>query len=132
MKTTDSRDSLDKGIDALLASRPVRPTADFAERVLAAAEASRPAPAPEPTMWQGTVRVILAAAAAIACAFVLFQWLSQSSNRPQGSALSTAEVQEIFLWDEALSALHSFQPDNIQADQLLSALDVLLVLETKS
>ena len=38
MKTTDSRDPLDRTIDDLLASRPLQPSDDFVARVLAAAD----------------------------------------------------------------------------------------------
>ena len=125
MKTTDPHDSLDKAIDMLLASRPIRPTTNLTERVVASAH-SIPAPERKPITLGRVVGLGLPVAAAIAFACTQFLWLPQISEEPREATLSPAEAEEIFLWEEALSVIHPFHVDNVQTRELLSTLDILV------
>ena len=95
MKTTDSRDPLDRTIDDLLASRLLQPSDDFAARVLAAADQL---PAEKRTSLIGQLlRFALPIAALIAVAFTLAQLMPTKPTAVAAPALSAADAQEIFL-----------------------------------
>jgi hypothetical protein len=128
MKTNHNSDPLDQQIDTLLASRPVKPSEDFADRVLAAAEnaiaedSARKAKRPIGTL----IKLALPLAAAIA---VMFNFLPALTVAPAASAesaaLSTAEVQEIFLLEESLASLANIDATGFASTDLLSILDAL-------
>lgn len=128
MKTNHNSDPLDQQIDTLLASRPVKPSEDFADRVLAAAEtaiaedSARKAKRPIGTL----IKFALPLAAAIA---VMFNFLPALTVAPAASAesavLSTAEVQEIFLLEESLARLLDISATEFGSTDLLSTLDAL-------
>jgi hypothetical protein len=128
MKTNHNSDPLDQQIDTLLASRPVKPSEDFAYRVLAAAEtaiaedSARKAKRPIGTL----IKLALPLAAAIA---VMFNFLPALTVAPAASAesaaLSTAEVQEIFLLEESLASLANIDATEFASTDLLSILDAL-------
>jgi hypothetical protein len=128
MKTNHNSDPLDQQIDTLLASRPVKPSEDFADRVLAAAEnaiaedSARKAKRPIGTL----IKLALPLAAAIA---VMFNFLPALTVAPAASAesaaLSTAEVQEIFLLEESLASLANIDATEFASTDLLSILDAL-------
>lgn len=128
MKTNHNSDPLDQQIDTLLASRPVKPSEDFADRVLAAAEnaiaedSARKAKRPIGTL----IKLALPLAAAIA---VMFNFLPALTVAPAASAesaaLSTAEVQEIFLLEESLASLTNVSATEVGSFDLLSILDAL-------
>ena len=128
MKTNHNSDPLDQQIDTLLASRPVKPSEDFADRVLAAAEtaiaedSARKAKRPIGTL----IKFALPLAAAIA---VMFNFLPALTVAPAASAesavLSTAEVQEIFLLEESLASLADISATEFGSTDLLSTLDAL-------
>ena len=130
MKTNHTNDPLDQQIDTLLASRPVKPSDDFAARVLAAAETAltenssgklrRPLAL--------LIKFALPLAAAIAVTISLLP-VNTDSVAPTGSTesatLSTAEIQEIFLLEESLASLAHVSATEVSSFDLLSILDAL-------
>ena len=149
MKTTDPRDPLDQKIDALLSSRPLKPSDDFAARVLAAAEAEPTATAtpaqssrPVATILRFALPIALPIAAAIAVVFALVPMLKQaqpttplpaetpanlaSRQAAPTATLNEAHIQEILLLEEGLSALAlTNNDDSLTTDGLLSTLEAL-------
>lgn len=124
MKTTDSRDPLDRKIDDLLASRPLQPSADFAARVLAAADELPKVKARTSPVGQ-LLRFALPIAALIAVAFTLAQLMPTKPTAVAVPALSVADAQEIFLLEEGLTGLNKLQEDSYSSTDLLSTLDAL-------
>ena len=124
MKTTDPRDPLNRKIDDLLASRPLQPSSDFTQRVLAAAD-SLPARKARPSHVSRLVRFALPAAAAVAAACLLAQFIATSPAANNTSALSAADIQEIFLLEEGLSGIAQLQDDQLSSNALLNTLDTL-------
>ncbi len=130
MKTNHNSDPLDQQIDTLLASRPVKPSDDFAARVLAAAETA----VSEDSSGKGKrplgmlIKFALPFAAAIAVTISLLP-VNTDSVAPTGSTesdtLSTAEVQEIFLLEESLASLAHVSAAEVGNVDLLSVLDAL-------
>ena len=130
MKTNHNSDPLDQQIDTLLASRPVKPSDDFAARVLAAAETA----VSEDSSGKGKrplgmlIKFALPFAAAIAVTISLLP-VNTDSVAPTGSTesdtLSTAEVQEIFLLEESLASLAHVSAAEVGNVDLLSILDAL-------
>jgi len=124
MKTTDSRDPLDRTIDDLLASRPLQPSPDFAARVLAAADALPAAKRHSSPVGQ-LLRFALPLAALIAVAFTLAQFIPSNPSAVLAPALSAADMQEIFLLEESLAGLGQLQDEHFGSTHLLSTLDAL-------
>tara|TARA_B110000977_G_scaffold192066_1_gene265066 strand:+ start:781 stop:1176 length:396 start_codon:yes stop_codon:yes gene_type:complete len=125
MKTTDSRDPLDRTIDDLLASRPLQPSDDFAARVLAAADEL---PVEEKTRTSPIgqlLRFALPIAALIAVAFTLAQLMPTKPTAVAAPALSAADAQEIFLLEEGLTGLSQLQHEQFSSTNLLNTLDAL-------
>ena len=130
MKTNHNSDPLDQQIDTLLASRPVKPSDDFAARVLAAAETA----VSEDSSGKGKrplgmlIKFALPFAAAISVTISLLP-VNTDSVAPTGSTesdtLSTAEVQEIFLLEESLASLAHVSAAEVGSVDLLSILDAL-------
>ena len=124
MKTTDSRDPLDRQIDALLASRPLQPSADFSSRVLDATDAFD-AKQQKPRPVAQLLRFALPLAAVIAVAFALAQQFTTSPVINNQPSLIASDMQEIFLLEEGLSALAQVENDDLASDNLLNTLDAL-------
>ena len=130
MKTNHNSDSLDQQIDTLLASRPVKPSDDFAARVLAAAETavSEDSSGKRKRPLGMLIKFALPFAAAIAVTISLLP-VNTDSVAPTGSTesdtLSTAEVQEIFLLEESLASLAHVSAAEVGNVDLLSILDAL-------
>ena len=130
MKTNHNSDPLDQQIDTLLASRPVKPSDDFAARVLAAAETavSEDSPGKRKRPLGMLIKFALPFAAAIAVTISLLP-VNTDSVAPTGSTesdtLSTAEVQEIFLLEESLASLAHVSAAEVGNVDLLSILDAL-------
>ena len=130
MKTNHNNDPLDQQIDTLLASRPVKPSDDFAARVLAAAETavSEDSSGKRKRPLGMLIKFALPFAAAIAVTISLLP-VNTDSVAPTGSTesatLSTAEVQEIFLLEESLSSLAHVSATEVGSFDLLSILDAL-------
>ena len=130
MKTNHNSDPLDQQIDTLLASRPVKPSDDFAARVLAAAETALAEHSSG--KWSRPLALLikfaLPFAAAIAVTISLLP-VNTDSVAPTGSTesdtLSTAEVQEIFLLEESLASLAHVSAAEVGSVDLLSILDAL-------
>lgn len=130
MKTNHNSDPLDQQIDTLLASRPVKPSDDFAARVLAAAETALAENSSG--KWRRPlgmlIKFALPLAAAIAVTISLLP-VNTDSVAPTGSTesdtLSTAEVQEIFLLEESLASLAHVSAAEVGNVDLLSILDAL-------
>ena len=128
MKTNHTNDPLDQQIDTLLASRPVKPSEDFTARVLAATETAlvEDSSGKRKRPLSMLIKLALPLAAAIA---VMFNFLPALTVAPAASAesaaLSTAEVQEIFLLEESLSSLAHFSATEVGSFDLLSILDAL-------
>ena len=130
MKTNHNSDPLDQQIDTLLASRPVKPSDDFAARVLAAAETavSEDSSGKRKRPLGMLIKFALPFAAAIAVTISLLP-VNTDSVAPTGSiesdTLSTAEVQEIFLLEESLASLAYVSAAEVGNVDLLSILDAL-------
>ena len=131
MKTNHNSDPLDQQIDTLLASRPVKPSDDFAARVLAAAAETALAEDSSGKRKRPLTLLIkfaLPLAAAIAVTISLLP-VNTDSVAPTGSTesdtLSTAEVQEIFLLEESLASLAHVSAAEVGNVDLLSILDAL-------
>lgn len=130
MKTDQNNDPLDQQIDTLLASRPVKPSDDFAARVLAAAETavSEDSSGKRKRPLGMLIKFALPFAAAIAVTISLLP-VNTDSVAPTGSTesdtLSTAEVQEIFLLEESLASLAHVSAAEVGNVDLLSILDAL-------
>ena len=130
MKTNHNSDPLDQQIDTLFASRPVKPSEDFAARVLAAAEtaiaddSTGKAKRPLGTL----IRFALPLAAVIAVTISLWPVHTDSvapAEFIESTTLSTAEVQEIFLLEESLAILADISATEFGSTDLLSTLDAL-------
>ena len=130
MKTNHNSDPLDQQIDNLLSSRPVKPSEDFAARVLAAAEtaiaedSARKAKRPLGTL----IKLALPLAAAIAVTISLWPVHTDSvapAESIESTTLSTAEVQEIFFLEESLASLADIGTTELGSTDLLSTLDAL-------
>jgi hypothetical protein len=125
MKTTDPRDPLDHKIDALLASRPLKADRDFTARVLAATEAAE-AQTTTAHFSSKLLRFALPLAAVFALAFSLIQFTSPKPTKPtEPTALSAADMQEIFLLEEGLTSLALLQDDSLGNGDLLTTLEAL-------
>lgn len=124
MKTTDSRDPLDRTIDDLLASRLLQPSDDFAARVLAAAD-QLPAEKQRTSPVGQLLRFALPIAALIAVAFTLAQLMPTKPTAVAAPALSAADAQEIFLLEEGLTGLSQLQHEQFSSTNLLNTLDAL-------
>ena len=130
MKTNHNSDPLDQQIDTLLASRPVKPSDDFAARVLAAAETavSEDSSGKRKRPLGMLIKFALPLAAAIAVTISLLP-VNTDSVAPTGSTesdtLSTAEVQEIFLLEESLTSLAGISATEFGSTDLLATLDAL-------
>ena len=131
MKTNHNCDPLDQQIDTLLASCPVKPSDDFAARVLAAAAETALAEDSSGKRKRPLTLLIkfaLPLAAAIAVTISLLP-VNTDSVAPTGSTeratLSTAEVQEIFLLEESLASLAHVSAAEVGSVDLLSILDAL-------
>lgn len=130
MKTNHNSDTLDQQIDTLLASCPVKPSDDFAARVLAAAETavSEDSSGKRKRPLALLIKFALPFAAAIAVTISLLP-INTDSVAPTGSTesdtLSTAEVQEIFLLEESLDSLAHVSAAEVGSVDLLSILDAL-------
>ena len=130
MKNNQNIGPLDQKIDTLLASRPVKPSYDFAARVLAAAET---VPAEKSSVmtthpFGALAKFALPLAAAIAVTISLLP-VNTDSIAPTGlsesTILSTAEMQEIFFLEESLAGLANVSATEVGNVDLLSFLDAL-------
>ena len=131
MKTNHTSDPLDQHIDALLASRPVKPSDGFATRVLAAAaqttlaeDSSVKTKRPRGLL----IKFSMPLAAAIAVTISLFPVNTDSvaqTGSTESATLSTAEMQEIFLLEESLASLANISATEVGNFDLLSILDAL-------
>ena len=130
MKPNHNSDPLDQQIDTLLASRPVKPSDDFAARVLAAAETavSEDSSGKRKRPLGMLIKFALPLAAAIAVTISLLP-VNTDSVAPTGSTeratISIDEVQEIFLLEESLASLAHVSAAEVGNVDLLSILDAL-------
>ena len=129
MKTNHSSDPLDQQIDTLLASRPIKPSDDFAARVLAATETAVAEDFSDKNRQLGLlIKFALPLAVAIAVTISLLP-VHTDSIAPTGSTesatLSTAEMQEIFLLEESLASLANVSATEVGSFDLLSIIDAL-------
>ena len=130
MKTNHNSDTLDQQIDTLLASCPVKPSDDFAARVLAAAETavSEDSSGKRKRPLALLIKFALPLAAAIAVTISLLP-INTDSDAPirstESATLSTAEVQEIFLLEESLDSLAHVSAAEVGSVDLLNILDAL-------
>lgn len=130
MRTNHNCDPLDQQIDTLLASRPLKPSDDFAARVLAAAETavSEDSSGKRKRPLALLIKLALPLAAAVAVTISLLPVNTDSvapTRSTESAALSTAEVQEIFLLEESLSNLAHFSATEVGSFDLLCILDAL-------
>jgi hypothetical protein len=137
MKPNHHSDPLDQQIDALLASRPLKPSDDFAARVLAEAEAEQAKQDSKRPLGR-LIKFALPLAAAIALTFSLLQ-LESGSSKPVSTSsasvstdtsstvtsLNAAEAQEIFLLEDSLANLATLSTSDFGTKNLLSTLDAL-------
>ncbi|WPJ97558.1 hypothetical protein SH580_07520 [Coraliomargarita algicola] len=137
MKPNHHSDPLDRQIDALLASRPLKPSDDFAARVLAQAEAETATQHAKRPLSK-LIKFTLPLAAAFALTLSLLQLKSgpkegtltahtNSANSATDTAtsLNTAEAQEIFILEESLANLATLSTTDFGTKNLLSTLDAL-------
>ena len=130
MRTNHNCDPLDQQIDTLLASRPLKPSDDFAARVLAATETAVAEDFSDKKNRQLglLIKFALPLAAAIAVTISLLPVNTDSvapTRSTESATLSTAEVQEIFLLEESLSNLAHFSATEVGSFDLLSILDAI-------
>jgi hypothetical protein len=132
MKTKDSRDPLDTKIDALLASRPIRPSEDFTARVIASAEAEIQRDTQTRRSFRSKGRLgrlltfALPVAAAVVLTFSLLQLKPDGAPSPAAAgSLSKAEAQEIFLLEESLASFAELDAADFGGDALLHTFDTL-------
>lgn len=130
MKTNQNSDPLDQQIDTLLASRPIKPSEDFAARVLAAAEnaVAEDSTSKAKRPLSMLIKFALPLAAAIAVTISLWPVRTDSvatAESIESTTLSTAEVQEIFLLEESLASLADISANEFGSIDLLSTLDAL-------
>lgn len=119
MKTTDSRDSQDRQLDALLASRPLPASPDFLERVMAAVDKEEQRI--KHTRKARIVQFSIGMAAALAFAFSLAIFNSQ----PKSAPLSQNEAQDIFLLEEGLDQLPAWSANSDSDLKMLSAFEAI-------
>ena len=130
MKTPDSLDSLDRKIDELFASQPLKPSADFTNRVLAATDEFVAKKSPSRTIrpW---LRLALPIAALLVAALTLTQLLSTKPVASESSTLTTIDLQEIFILEEGLTGIADLQDDDLSNADFLDAL-IFFNSETQS
>ncbi len=130
MKTPDSLDSLDRKIDELFASQPLKPSADFTNRVLAATDEFVAKKSPSRTIrpW---LRLALPIAALLVAALTLTQLLSTKPVASESSTLITIDLQEIFILEEGLTGIADLQDDDLSNADFLDAL-IFFNSETQS
>ena len=131
MKTNHNSDPLDQQIDTLLARCPVKPSDDFAARVLAAtaeSAVSEDSSGKRKRPLALLIKFALPLAAAIAVTISLLP-VNTDSVAPirstESATLSTAELQEIFLLEESLASLAHVSAAEVGSVDLLSILDAL-------
>ncbi|MFO8027868.1 MAG: hypothetical protein R6U56_09415 [Opitutales bacterium] len=122
MSTNKYPDSLDKKIDSLLASQPLRPSPDFARSVVVAAKAVSqenrtgsdspqdqsvgPVAARSPSkLVHFALRFAFPAAAAIALSLWVINDPADAPVAEAQEALSVSELEEVFLLEEPLLGL---------------------------
>ena len=130
MKANHNSDPLDQQIDNLLARRPVKPSDDFAARVLAAAETEVTEDSSGKTKRPigMLIKIALPFAAAIAVTISLLLAINDAvalTGSTEDTTLSAAEVQEIFLLEESLASLANISATEVGSYDLLSFLDAL-------
>ncbi|MBT65510.1 MAG: hypothetical protein CML13_20130 [Puniceicoccaceae bacterium] len=140
MKPNHHSDPLDQKIDALLASRPLKPSDDFAARVLAQADAEHASTQQAPQHpYSKLIKFALPLAAAVALTFSLLQvkpdaqainghaslTTANNSQSTSAAAINAAEAQEIFMLEESLANLATLSTTDFGTQNLLSTLDAL-------
>lgn len=130
MKNNHNSDPLDQQIDTLLTSRPMKPSEDFAARVLAAAETAiaedSKSKAKRPLSMLIKFALPLAAAIAVTISLWPVHTVSVATAESiESTTLSTAEVQEIFLLEKSLASLTDISATEFGSTDLLSTLDAL-------
>ena len=130
MKTTNLSDRLDHEIDKLLASQPLRPSAGFSGRVLAATSkvSVEQRSSRKIYFWQ---RLTLPVAALLVASFIINYLAATRTGESATSTLTSIELQEIFIFEEGLVGLTQVQDDDFNNTQLLKVLNQLNQ-ETKS
>ena len=140
MKTTDSRDPLDRKIDELLRETSVRPSSDFLSRTLEAAKETEQDKPQTKKRWH-IIPFALPIAAVLVLALFLSSQLKDNTTTdlaPQESQLATndspsmsdndlenTEMQEILFLQQGLSGLASIESTELDDDDWLQTLDTL-------
>lgn len=121
MNTPDSPDPLDRKIDELFASHPLKPSAGFTERVLTATDEIAAKKSPPRTIhpW---LRLALPIAAILTVAFTLAQLLSTKPVASESPTLTAIDFQEIFVLEEGLTGIADLQEDDLSNADFLDAL----------
>lgn len=128
------KDPLDKKIDKLLASQPVKARPDLTARTLAKAETQTQCP--KPGGLAPLIRFALPLAAAIALAFIIVaQFGSNKRAAPtrisensakSNAALNSYEIEELLLLQEGLTGFAQIEVVEFsRADDLLDTLQTL-------
>lgn len=123
-----NHDSLDREIDALLASQPLEGDKAFNDRVLQAIQTSEPSINKHARLRPRIVRfalpLALPLAAAIAIAVILWPSIVTMQPTPQNQSLLLGETSDILLLESSLSNLLSPEINNaISTANLMSTLD---------
>ncbi|MEO0510923.1 MAG: hypothetical protein AAF065_13810 [Verrucomicrobiota bacterium] len=126
MKTTDPRDPLDRKIDELLASQPVKASSDFVARTLAAAEeVQTDTPQQKSSGLAPLIRFALPAAAAVALAFIL---ISQFTNTAQQAPSELAQTDPVTTPEDLTTEpAQATEPTLIESTPIEPVQDVALV-----
>ena len=117
-------DSLDRKVDQLLASRPLRSSDEFTARILAAT-AEQEATQLRRRRLGRLLQFALPVAAAITIAVV---WLNQPTADPISqteASISTSEMEEILLMEASLEGLAALDDAEVSADGLRTTFDIL-------
>ena len=118
------KDSIDRKIDALLESHPLRTNEEFTARVLEAAEQNLAVETKRPV--KTIVLTVLPIAAAIVLAInLVLPNLGDKLETPELQSLSIAETEEIFFLEESLRALLITEEPSFSGQDLLATLDTL-------
>lgn len=118
-------DKLDQHLDSLLAERPLRAGDDFADRVLAEADA-RGLTSRGRSRQAVLLRFALPLAAAVALSFAAVQLLHQpGALEKSASALNEAEITEILLLEEGLAGLSGLSLEALDPAAMSPILDTI-------
>lgn len=126
MKNSDYHDLLDNKIDSLLANQPLKPSAEFTSRVLAAADELNSKPSVLTRVVKKLSHLALPIAALILVAFTLIRFIPAKTDTGNEPTLTHLQMNEIFLLEEGLAGLVQLSDENFSDIDLIGTLDSLI------